>query len=243
MIALGITGIVNGDFALVWQNVPAHLPGRGAMAYACAVMEILLGIALLSRHTMIAASRALLVYMALWLVLLEVPPVLRAHLDAGAWGGIGEIGCMVAGAWSLCAADAPESRSTGIHWARWLLVFTLPMLGAEVIVDALAAGDRVMQPWLQHLPHPAAWAVLSGAGSIAACLGIVFGVWPRLAATLEAAMIAVIGLVYWAPVLHTGRTATTAFIITLLVAASVWVVADTWRDTPWFATGRPLWKT
>jgi uncharacterized membrane protein YphA (DoxX/SURF4 family) len=90
------------------------------------------------------------------------------------------------------------------------------------------------------LPHPVAWAILSGAGSIAACLGILFGVWPRLAAILEAVMVAVIGCVYWGPDLYTGRTATTAFIITFLVAAGVWVVADSWRGVPWFSMGRPL---
>jgi uncharacterized membrane protein YphA (DoxX/SURF4 family) len=99
-----------------------------------------------------------------------------------------------------------------------------------------------MQPWLQVLPHPAAWAILSGAGSIAASLGVLLGVWPRLAATLEAAMVAVIGLLYWAPDLYTGRTATTAFIITILVAAGIWVVADGYRGVRWLATGQPAWR-
>jgi uncharacterized membrane protein YphA (DoxX/SURF4 family) len=99
-----------------------------------------------------------------------------------------------------------------------------------------------MQPWLQVLPHPMAWAVLSGAGSIAACIGILFGVWPRLAATLEAVMVAVIGIAYWGPDLYTGRTATTAFIITFLVAAGVWGVADTYRGVPWFGMRQPVWK-
>jgi uncharacterized membrane protein YphA (DoxX/SURF4 family) len=240
MIALGVTGLVNGDFALVWQNVPAHLPGRTILAYVCAGIELAAGIGLLFDRTLGTASRILFAYLVLWVVLLKIPGVVRAPLDAGAWGGIGEIGTMLAGAWCLDAEHARVSPS-GIRAARWLLVFTLPMLGAEVIVDAVAAGDHVMQPWLQVLPHPMAWAILSGAGSIAACLGIFFGIWPRLAATLEAAMVVVIGLVYWAPDLHTGRTATTAFIITFLVAAGVWVVAESYRGMPWIATGRPVW--
>jgi uncharacterized membrane protein YphA (DoxX/SURF4 family) len=250
MIALGITGLVNGDFALVWQNVPAHVPARTIIAYVCAVIELAAGLGLLFERTLAPASRILFPYMVLWVVLLKILGVVRSPLDAGAWGGIGEIGTMAAGAWCLFAAHGiRESRQrgsiagpSGIRAARWLLVLTLPMLGAEVLVDALAAGDHVMQPWLQVLPNPMAWAVLSGAGSIAACLGILFGVWPRLAATLEAVMVAVIGLVYWGPDLYTGRTATTAFIITFLVAAGVWVVADTYRGVPWFATGHPVWK-
>lgn len=77
---------------------------------------------------------------------------------------------------------------------------------------------------------------------IAACLGILFGIWPRLAATLEAVMVALIGIVYWAPDLQTGRTATTAFIVTLLVAAGAWVVAETYRGVRWFGTTDPASK-
>lgn len=237
MIALGITGLVNGDFALVWQNVPAHLAGRTVLAYICAVIEVAAGVGLLFRASVRPASRVLFPYMVLWLVLLEIPPVIHAPLDAGAWGSIGEIGTMTAGAWCLFATHAGtwESNhlkfvvgSAGIRTARWLLIIALAGLGAEVIVAAVNAGDAVMQPWLRQLPWPAAWACLTGAGSIATCLALLFNVVPRLAATLEAAMVALIGLAYWAPVLYTGRTATTAFIITMLVAAGIWVVASTY---------------
>lgn len=251
MIALGITGLVNGDFALVWQHVPAGLPGRTVLAYLCAAIEVAVGLGLLFERTRAPASRVLFPYMLLWVILLEVPKVIRAPLAVESWGSIGEIGTMLAGAWCLFAAHAGTSETrgpgfaagaAGIRAARWWLVFTLPMLAAGVIVPAVNIGDPMMQPWLQALPHPAAWAILSGAGSIAACLGILFGIWPRLAATLEAVMVAVIGIAYWGPDLYTGRTATTAFIITFLVAAGVWVVADTYRSLPWFAMGHPVWR-
>lgn len=251
LIALGITGLVDGDFALVWQQVPPNLPGRTVLAYVCAVIELATGVGLLFERTLTPACRILFPYLVLWVVLLEIPEVVRAPLDAEAWGGIGETGTMAAGAWCLFAAHAgpwgmqylgSTVESIGIRAARGLLVLTLPMLGMEVIVDALKAGDHVMQPWLQALPDPMAWAILSGAGSFATCLGILFGIWPRLAATLEAAMVGIIGIVYWGPDLYTGRTATTAFIITFLVAAGVWVVAETYRGVPWFATGRPVWR-
>lgn len=251
MIALGITGLVNGDFALVWQHVPAGLPGRIVLAYLCAAVELAVGLGLLFERTLAPASRVLFPYMLLWVILLKVPKLIHAPLEVESWGGLGEIGTVLAGAWCLFAAHAgsPETRhpgfaagATGIRTARWLLVFTLPMLAAGVIVPAINVGDRMMQPWLQVLPHPAAWAILTGAGSIAACLGILFGIWPRLAATLEAVMVGAIGIVFWGPDLYTGRTATTAFIITFLVAAGVWVVADTYRGMRWFTIGQPAWK-
>lgn len=248
MIALGVTGLVNGDFALVWQYVPAHVPGRTILAYICAVIELAFGIGLLWRRTLIWTCRLLFPYMALWLVLLEIPMAIHSLRHEGNWGSIDEIAIIAAGAWCLFATHVGTrpfgftTGSSGIRGARWLLVVALPMIGVDVIVDALKFGDKVMLPWLQVLPHPMAWACFTGVCSIAACLALLFGVWPRLAATLEAFMLGLIAVVYWGPDLYTGRTATTAFIISFLIAAGVWLVADTYRDTPWLGTGRPVWK-
>lgn len=234
-IALGITGLVNGDFALVWQHVPVQVPGRTVLAYVCAVIELAFGIGLLWRQTLAWTCRLLFPYMVLWLVLLEIPGVIRAPLDAGAWGSVGEIAIITAGAWCLFAIHAGNA---GVRASRWLLIVALPMIGVEVIVDAIQAGDKIMQPWLQMLPYPMAWACFTGVCSIATALALLFGVWPRLAATLEAFMLGLIAVAYWAPVLHTGRTATTAFIISFLIAAGVWVVADSWRSVRWFGSER-----
>lgn len=248
MIALGVTGLLTGDFALVWQNVPAQLPGRTLLAYICAAIELALGMGLLWRQTLTWTCRLLFPYMVLWLVLLEIPGVIHAPLDAGAWGSVGEIAIITAGAWYLFATHAATRRfgfgtaTPGIRASRWLLIVALPMIGVEVIVDAIQAGDKVMQPWLQVLPDPMAWACFTGVCSIAACLVLLFGVWPRLTATLEAFMLGLIAVAYWTPALHTGRTATTAFIISFLIAAAVWVVADSYRGVPWFGTGRAAWK-
>lgn len=253
LIALGVTGLVNGDFALVWQHVPAHLPGRTILAYICAVIEIAFGVGLLWPRMLAWACRLLFPYMVLWLALLEIPGVIRAPLDAGVWGSVGEIAIITAGAWYLFATRGgiPESQhralttrtGAGVRASRWLLIVALPMIGVEVIVDAIRAGDKVMQPWLQVLPDPMAWACFTGVCSIATALALLFGVWPRLAATLEAFMLGLITVAYWAPVLHTGRTATTAFIISFLIAAAVWLVAGSYRGVRWFSTGRPVWKT
>ncbi|HEX7326822.1 MAG TPA: hypothetical protein VF292_15950, partial [Rhodanobacteraceae bacterium] len=242
LVALGITGLVNGDFALAWQQVPASLPGRTVIAYACAVLEVAFGIGLLWPRVLAWTCRVLFPYMVIWLVLLEIPGVVRAPIDAGAWGSVGEIAIITAGAWCLFAAHSVARGVTGIRAARCLLVVALPMIGVEVIVDAIQGGSGIMPPWLHVLPDPAAWAVLSGAGSIATCLALCFGVWPRLAGTLEAAMLGVIAIVYWGPYLYGGRTPATAFIISFLIAAGVWVVAGTYRALPWLATGRPVWK-
>src|SRR6185437_10868196 len=82
MIALGITGLVNGDFALVWQQVPAHVPGRTILAYICAVIEQAFGIGLLWQRTLAWTCRLLFPYMVLWLLLVEIQNAIHAPLDA-----------------------------------------------------------------------------------------------------------------------------------------------------------------
>src|SRR6185437_651834 len=138
MIALGITGLVNGDFALVWQHVPAQVPGRSILAYVCAVIELGFGIGLLWQRTLAWTCRLLFPYMLLWLVLLEIPGAIHSLRYAGNWGSVDEIAIMTAGAWCLFALHAQTRRfgfatgSSGIRGARWLLVVVLPMIGVGV---------------------------------------------------------------------------------------------------------------
>ncbi|MGA9853710.1 MAG: DoxX family protein [Gammaproteobacteria bacterium] len=248
LIAIGITGIINGDFALGWQDIPLHhVPGRTFLAYLCASIELATGLGLLLKPTLTLTCRILFPYMLLWLVLLELPAVVRLSQHTDAWGSFGEIAIITTGAWCLFAAHAGVWEkahlnfivgTNGIRAARLLLIVSLPMIGLEVMADAAKTGNSILPPWLQWLPFPTGWAYLSGVGSFAACLGLLFGVFPRLAATLEAAMLGTIAVVYWGPWLHTGRTATTAFLISWAIAAGVWLVADTYRGVPWLARGR-----
>src|SRR6516165_6489806 len=72
MIALGILGLIKGDFSPVWAPVPKGLP---ALAYLCDFVSLVSGIGLLWQRTTAAAARVLLAYLLLWLLLLRVPGV------------------------------------------------------------------------------------------------------------------------------------------------------------------------
>ena len=184
--------------------------------------------------------------MLLWLLLLEVPPALHTPWDAGSWGTVGEIAIITAGAFCLFGRHAP-SRNGSRHLparrsmliGRWILVFALPMIGMEVL---LQGSTYKLPPWLAWLPHSVDWVYLSGIGSVAAALGILFGIWPRLATHAEAVMLAVVTVWFWAPYLHTGHTATTAFIISALIAIGVWLVGDTYSTLDWLGVSGPLWR-
>ena len=242
MVSLGVAGLVNGDFALVWQQIPLdHLPGRTFIAYICALIELVTGIGVLLASTRVLSCRVLFVYLLLWLVLLKLPVVLTVPQLQESWANFGEIAIIVAGGWCLFASSSGDWEkqhlsflvgARGVPAARFLLIVSLPMIGLDVLVHSYT-----LPAWLRWVPLEKEWIYLSGVGSLAACLGLALGIFPRLAATMEAAMLGVITLIYWARELPTGRTASTAFIISAAIASGVWIVADTYRNVPWLARG------
>jgi uncharacterized membrane protein YphA (DoxX/SURF4 family) len=240
MLGLGFVGLYSGDFASVWQRIPIHdLPGRTYFAYATAVVELVCGIGLLFIRTAPIASSVFFVFTLLWLMLLKIPAVVAAPQIEGTWLGFGEIGVIVAGAWTLFATfnvRRPErffSGDRGIRAARILFAVALPMIGLShfFYTDETV---KFVPAWMQA---PVFWAYLTGAGSIAACIAILTGVLARLAAALEAAMLVVITVLVWLPGLNPApidRGLITGFLISSAIACGAWVVADAYRDTRWF---------
>jgi uncharacterized membrane protein YphA (DoxX/SURF4 family) len=79
-------------------------------------------------------------------------------------------------------------------------------------------------------------AYLTGAAHIAAGAGILFGVLPRLAATLEAMMVSLFTLLVWVPAVGaapTSRSDWAEFCISTAIAGSAWAVAESIRGRPW----------
>lgn len=238
MIALGILGLIYGDFAVQWQRIPiAQLPGRAALAYISAAIEWLAGIGLLVASTRLIAARVLVIFVLLWAVLLKLPAVIVVPQMEATWLGLGEITVILAGSWVLFASHANDRENRrlsglvgtrGIRLARWLFALSLPTIGLSHFIY-LPQTLALVPAWL---PLPTGWAYLTGAGNIAACLGILFGVWPRLAAILEATMLSIITLLVWGPGLftHAGdRMQWTAFVISAAIAGAAWVVAGSYR--------------
>ncbi|RDD83754.1 DoxX family membrane protein [Dyella tabacisoli] len=246
MIGLGIIGLIYGDFALVWQRIPIeHLPGQQFFAYACATIELATGIGLLMRPTLRLAAYILFVYLVLWLILLKLPAVVAMPQMEATWLGFGEIAVVLAGGWIVFAlhAGALERRylnfavgASGVRKARILFALSLPMIG----LSHFFYSEQTVAFVPSWLPLPLYWAYLTGAGSIVASIGLLFAIYPRLAATLEAAMLSIITLLVWGPGLittPTDRTQWTAFVISWAIAGGAWIVADSYRGVPWFAMG------
>jgi uncharacterized membrane protein len=245
MICLGIRGLFYGDLASVWQRIPIeHLPGQQVIAYACAVVELVAGIGLLARRTIAVSSAALLVYLLLWVVLLRLPAVVAMPQMEATWLGFGEIAIILAGGWIVFATHAGDWArnhlkfavgASGVRYARLLFVLSLPMIGLSHFVYAQVTAGFV-PAWM---PWHYAWAYLTGAGSIAAAIAVLFAIWPRLAATLEAAMLSVITVLVWLPGLidAPSNNSWAAFLMSSAIAIGPWVVADSYRGVGWLTIG------
>jgi len=245
MIGLGITGLVNGDVALVWQQLPKGLPGYTALAYLCASIELLTGLGLLFKATLTLASRALFLFLLLWVLLLKLPAWFLAPGTIESWGGFGEIGIILTGSWCLYAMNpGPWDRQRlgflvgekGLLAARLLFIVCLPMIGIVHLLEGAAVASFVPD----YLPFRLGWAYFTGSASFVAAAAILCGFWPRLAATLEALMLGFITVLCWAPLLSTGRTACTAFLISAAISGGAWLVAETYRDTAWLGRSKLL---
>lgn len=248
MIGLGIVGLIAGDFAEVWQHMPIKdLPGQKVLAYLCAALELMAGIGLLLAPVLTLTSRVLFFYMTLWVVLLKLPAVILVPYIEGTWSAFGEIAIIMAGAWALYARHAGPWDKAKLNWAvgtrgvrnaRLLLSLSIPLCGlAHLVYSDLTAP--FIPGWI---PFHMFWVILTGSAGILAGFGILFGVYARLAAVLEAAMLGSITLLVWGPaVISTplGRDQWTGFLISSGIAVGAWLVADTYRGAPWFVFGNP----
>jgi len=87
MIALGILGLIKGDFTPIWLPVPKGAPARDVLAYLCAFISLVAGIGLFGQRTAAVASRVLLSFFLAWLLLLDVP-ALPSSRDATYLGSL-----------------------------------------------------------------------------------------------------------------------------------------------------------
>lgn len=232
LLGLGVLALIYGDFAMVWQPVPAWLPARTAVAYASGVLMLLLAAGLLIPKSRIWTVRILFPYLVLW-ALLKLPDVITNPRVEGSWLGLGELTLLLSGGWTLFShlGGVPQtsplaflSGERGARMARILFAVSIVPIGLShlVYVDATAG---FVPHWL---PFRKGWAYLTGAGQIASGLGVLFNVFPRVAAWAEAAQITLYTLLVWLPAIVAAPTRLnwTAFFISWTFGAGAWAVAQ-----------------
>jgi uncharacterized membrane protein len=240
MAGLGILGLIYGDFALQWQPVPPDLPGRQALAYLSGAIMLVGGTGLLVKPIAGRCALGLSLYLLIFWVSPQALKVVPAALSVGAWLGFCETLAAAIGGWILWSTLRRPAVETGgrfgeLEMARRLFGIACLVFGlSHFEYAAFTAG--MIPPWL---PLRVGLAYATGAGHAAAGLAILVGIRPRLAATLEAAMMsAFVVLVHipslwtvpdWAP---TARIEWTALFWSSALAGSAWIVAHSFRGRP-----------
>jgi uncharacterized membrane protein YphA (DoxX/SURF4 family) len=226
--ALGLVGLVWGDFATVWQPVQAGVPHREALAYIAAACLLSAGVAIQWRRS---APAGLMVLAILYLIfaLLWLPRVVGYPQIFATWGGLLQEVALVAAAVVVYASVLPRGSAGSVRTAR------IGRLSFGVCVLSFGLGHFFAIPetagmvpeWIP--PGRQFWAVATGLAHLLAGLAIFSGVLDVLGSRLLTVMLAGFGALVWAPALFAQPRAHMAWAgnaINLTLVGAAWVVAD-----------------
>jgi uncharacterized membrane protein len=233
--SLAVWSLAYRHFA--WQSVPGWFPWPAAWIYATALILLAAGIGLCFTRTAVPSALVIGAYLAI-VAVLSVPEIFAQPLNVGAWYPFCEALTSLVGTWLLYillqrgsrAPAAPIAGEGAVYAAQVLFGLTCVFYGWSHFAYADYTASMV-PAWLPgHLP----FAYLTGAGHIAAGVAIIVGILPGLAATLEAAMMSLFGLLVWVPSFFTQPRPTWAavperqwseLVVNFLLAAAAWIVA------------------
>jgi uncharacterized membrane protein len=237
--SLAILALSYGDFAPGGASLPAWLPYRAGCTYAAAFLLLAASAGLLVPRTARISALIIGLYHVVW-VALGVPSILSEPLSIGGWYGSVEALTGLVGAWILygVAGAQVQSSASSVRAAQIAFGLCCVFYGASHFVYADYTAGMV-PAWL---PARVGWAYLTGLGHVAAGLGVISGVLPRLAANLEAIMMSLFGLLVWLPtfIVHPApkwagspHNQWSEVVVNVVLAAAAWVVAASLRNRTW----------
>jgi uncharacterized membrane protein len=235
LIGFGALNLIYGDFGLNWQPVPAWIPARVMLAWISGVLLIAGGVGLLLVWAQRLAALVMLVNFTLWVLVLQAPRILLGPSHIGAFLGTAESLGLLAGTLVLYAGlggGGTLVSGSGAQIGR--ILFGVACLEYGLSHFGYARFTASMIP--SFMPARIVLAYITGAAHIAAGLGLIFFVLPRLAATLEAVMMSSFVLLVHIPgVLGApeARVQWTMLAFATMLTGAAWIIAWSLRDQPW----------
>ena len=230
-VALGVVGLVWGDFATNWepiQALPFAVPHREALAYVAAACLLSAGLAVQWRPSAKAGLLALAVLYFLF-AMLWLPRVVGFPQIFGTWGGMLEEMAPAAAAVVAYASLLPRGLAAAT-WAERIgrLTFGVCAVSFGVVHFTAVPQTAAMVPeWIP--PGQTFWALATGVAHLLAGVAILTGVLAPLASRLLTAMLVGFGVLVWLPILLAHPQVHTAWAgnaVNLTLIGAAWVVAD-----------------
>lgn len=226
---MGLVGLVWGDFAVDWMQVPKSLPGRPALAYFIGVVLITGGLLINMRRTAALGAAILTLLFGLGLVLLDLTRLAVHPLEFDYWESTAEqLAVTAAGlvAFASFAKLRPELAGTLSRTGRIAFGLCLLVFGSSHFVYASYTAALVPR-WLP--PSQMVWVYVTGTAAIAAGLALLSGVQALLAARLLALMYVIFGILVHAPTLMADPASHRNWIenaLNLALVGAAWIMAD-----------------
>jgi uncharacterized membrane protein YphA (DoxX/SURF4 family) len=249
--SLAIFSLFYGDSAQIGLSLPAWMPLRLVWIDGAALLLLVASAGLCFPRSALPSALTINAYLSLW-ALTSTPQIFSSPLSFGGWYGFCEALTSVVGAYIVYVMlraqprgsqlPIPEDRTVRV--ARTLFGLICIFYGGSHFAYAPYTASMVPN-WL---PGHLGFAYLTGLGHVAAGFGIVVGVLPRLAATLEATMMSLFGLLVWVPSFFAQPRPSWAtppqnqwseLVVNLVLAAAAWIVATSWADRPWSFAAPP----
>ena len=234
--AIGALGIGFHGFAQAWELLPKWIGWHDPRVVVSGAVLLASGLALLVPGTARAASLVLTAALVLRLLLLHVPRVAEHPLIEVVYESMSENLIYVAGGWTIFSMLSRGGGASAIFGnvraGQIVFALALPAIGLShfFYLDQTAP---LVPSWLPfHVPL----AYFTGAAWIVAAAGILFGVLPRLAATLTAIMVSLFTLLIWVPTVigaPTNVSDWSEICASTAITGAAWAVAESFHGEPW----------
>ena len=192
-----ILSLSYGDFVPRGQPFPIWIPWRETWLYGSALLVLAASACLCFSRTAVPSALTLSAYQLVWALICALP-ILATPLGVGAWYGFCEALAPLVGAWILYLVLRSQSRGVPLSPASARAVRAAQVVFGLTCVfyggSHFAYADYTASMVPTWLPGRLGLAYLTGLGHVAAGLGMIVGIIPRVAASLEAIMMSLFGL-------------------------------------------------